>query len=178
MRPEYDFSAPPEGARASRFSSSDPWYRQAVEADRARWLAQAMRQIQRLECEVVTYFVLARDEAIATAGDRAIHLLEGRGRGLGNFASDLAREGTVRTALAERLRHLAVERNWLVHHSFLGDGSGGTIAGRLRAIAEEADSLAGELATLLRSRFIDSEMTAAEFETRASTARRSWLHAA
>lgn len=65
-----------------------------------------------------------------------------------------------------------------MHHSFLSAGSGSTIAGRLRTIAEEADSLAGELTTLLRSRFVDSEMSAAEFEKRASTARRSWLRAA
>lgn len=179
MRPEYDFSKAHEGARASRFSTSEPWYRQAVEADRARWLAEAMRHVQRLECELVTYFVFASAEGIVAAADRAMNLLEDRGEGMACFAIDLARDGAMSSALAERLGHLAAERSWLLHHSFLDESSSpGALAARLRTVAGEADTLAAEITALLRSRFIDTEVSVEEFERRAGAVRRSWRRAA
>jgi hypothetical protein len=179
MRPEYDFSGGSEGGRRRRFAASDGWYPQAVQADQARWLVEAMLQVQHLERELVTYFALSRDEEIEAAGDRAIELLESRGRGLGSLGTDLARSGNVPPDLLDRLQRVRAERSWLVHGSFLAEeGSGNAKAGRLRRIADEAERLAGELGALLRSRFIDSEMSAAEFERRSEAVRRSWPRAA
>lgn len=178
MRPEYDFSSGSEGGRRRRFAATERWYPEAVQADQARWLVEAMLQVQHLERELVTYFALSRDEEIEVAGDRAIKLLESHGRGLGRLGTDLAKSGAVAPDLLDRLQKLKTERNWLVHGSFLAQESGGAKAGRLRRIADEAERLAGELGELLRRRFIDSEMSAAEFERRSEAVRRSWPRAA
>jgi hypothetical protein len=179
MRPEYDFSRASASGRHRHLSASDPWYPQAVEADQARWLAEAMLQVQQLERELVTYFALSRDEEVGAAGHRAIKLLESRGRGLARLGTDLARRGAVPPDLLDRLRRLTEERTWLVHGSFLtSEEDGGVKAGRLRRIAHEAERLAGELAALLRSRFVDSEMSAAEFSRRTEAVRREWPRAA
>lgn len=91
MRPEYDFSRASASGRRRHLSASDPWYPQVVQADQARWLAEAMLQVQQLERELVTYFALSRDEEVGAAGHRAIKLLESRGRGLARLGTDLAR---------------------------------------------------------------------------------------
>jgi hypothetical protein len=179
MRPEYDFTGGSASRRRTALSRSDGWYPEAVQADQARWLVEAMLRVQHLERELVTYFALLRDEEVEAAGDRAIKLLESRGRGLARLGTDLARRGAVPADLLDRLQRLTAERNWLVHGSFLAsEEDGGAKAGRLRRIAHEAERLAGELAGLLRSRFVDSEMSAAEFERRSEAVRRSWPQAA
>lgn len=177
MRAEYDFSAAPvEGRRG--FARSAAWHEQAVHEDEARWLAEAMLRVQQLEQEIVTYFAVARDEEVAAAGDRAIKLLEARGRGLSGLARDLGRSASVPGDLVDRLRRLAGERNWLVHRSFLVAEGGGPRTARIRQLAEDAAGLATELSILLRRRFVDAEMTAAEFERVAEQVRLAWPRAA
>jgi hypothetical protein len=47
-RPEYDFTGGSASRRRRALSRSDGWYPEAVQADQARWLVEAMLRVQHL----------------------------------------------------------------------------------------------------------------------------------
>jgi len=170
----YDLSESTRGAYSGRLSTADEWYQGAVAADEARWLAECLLQIQRLERELVTYFSLLGDPDLAAAGERVGELLESADEGsLGRLASDLQRSETV-SDLAQRLWSVVSRRRWLVHGSYLEEARPSSRAVELRELAEEAQQLAAQLTELLRRRFVDEGMSADEFERRAEAVRLGW----
>jgi hypothetical protein len=184
MLPEFDFSNGVRGAFANRWT---PEEREAILRDSAYGSVRTMtqyagEQVQALEAALFSYLVLAGNETSHQAANTAAGLLRHHtpsarptmlecGNGSAGFDA----------SLAERLRRLASEREWLLSQPplqpYAGPGSFKHIVERLHAIYNEARALKAQVDEFIENSLARSGLSEQEIERKTEETARLWLAA-